>query len=134
MAISYIYLLATEHKGRTINKIGWSAYPPERFRLEQIDESIKSHQVRLVKSWMVLGNTKHEQRLHKKFSDKRFTFKGSGKTEWFKLNWLELALVDIDLSICQWHAIHQAQIRVLSVALFLYIVFETIYHEALLFF
>lgn len=78
-------------------KIGFSAYLPEMYRVEQINESIKGN-VRLVKWWKMRHAMKHEKRIHHKFHDKRFTFKGSGKTEWFRLNWLELAIIDIDLS------------------------------------
>lgn len=53
--------------------------------------------VRLVTATKVFNVERHEKRLHNKFSCSRFTFRGSGKTEWFRLNWLELALVIVDV-------------------------------------
>jgi len=85
---------------------------------------IKDHDVRLVKHWKVLGEKKHEYRIHNKFKDKRFSFKGTGKTEWFRFNWIELLILDVDLTVCEWYARHHLGLKIWFFVSFMLICFE----------
>jgi len=104
-------------------KIGFSAYPPQAYRVEQIQETA-GKDVRFIHAWMLYRAKRHEARLHRKFGDKRFTFKGSGKTEWFRLNWVELALITIDLGIRQWIHSNIIYLLIAFILAFSYIVFS----------
>lgn len=80
---SYLYLIQDGQSSR--HKIGITTRPD--LRIEQIREEVPKARYEIVfKIYRAYAN---EQRLHRKWSCSRFTFKGSGKTEWFRLNWLE---------------------------------------------
>lgn len=90
----FLYLLLLERKGRTIVKIGVTNNP--NVRLGYIRENVSDIQlIRLVKTNRAAFWERH---LHEKYSSSRFTFRGAGagKTEYFRFNWLEMALVLYD--------------------------------------
>ena len=93
----YLYLMQYKHTQK--HKIGishnvWARVKTIREGYEEGDEGVEGvHVVDFVKVW---DPAKHEAWLHEKWSSERFTFRGSGKTEWFRFNWLELFLVWCD--------------------------------------
>lgn len=84
----YIYLM--RKVGTRKHKIGISNDP--NIRRTTVDKGIKGR-VDLLIARRVIFARRVEQYIHGVFSDSRFTFwragRGSGRTEWFDLNWLE---------------------------------------------
>lgn len=54
-------------------------------RWNDIDRSVKGSKEWPVMSGIVIGAKRSEKRLHRKYAKYRVRFKGSGKTEWFKM-------------------------------------------------
>ncbi|MCB0336411.1 MAG: GIY-YIG nuclease family protein [Phaeodactylibacter sp.] len=87
---SWLYLIQDGVSNRY--KIGITSSLPHR--IEQIQEEVpKARYTLTIRIWNAYRN---EQRLHWKWGSERFTHKGSGRTEWFRFNWLELTFVFID--------------------------------------
>lgn len=88
----YIYLM--RKTGTRKHKIGISHNPITR--RATVDKGIRGR-VDLITARRVIFARRVESYLHKVFADSRFIFwragRGSGRTEWFDLNWLERLLV-----------------------------------------
>ena len=88
----YIYLM--RKRGTRKHKIGISKNP--QTRRVTVDKGVGG-KVNLIIARKVIFARRVEQYIHGVFSDSRFTFwrvgKGSGRTEWFDLNWLERLFV-----------------------------------------
>lgn len=92
----YVYLM--RYKYSTKYKIGWSRDP--YVRLEYITTGDGKNEplegVRLIKFVKVWNPEAAEKWLHEKWASENFIFRGSGRTEWFRFNWLELAFLEFD--------------------------------------
>lgn len=89
-----IYLGKTTHDHRMV-KIGLAKDVEGRW--QSIDRTIKGSREKAILSFPVLNASWLERQLHRKYAKQRVTFKGSGKTEWFRLRlhqrlWLVLTL------------------------------------------
>ena len=111
--IRHVYLMRTS--GRY--KIGIAG--PLEFRRRMIDESTPGRTV-IVHAVKLIGAAVYEQILHDKFSRRRYTWTGSGRTEYFRLSSLQV-----------WHVIFLLEYyRVAQGSVFLllfYILFITIF-------
>lgn len=80
----YLYIGKTNAKGyRTAIKIGISKDSNKRWK--DIDRSVSNSIEWPIFSGRVFFAQKLETSLHRKYSQYRVEFKGSGKTEWFKM-------------------------------------------------
>ena len=80
----YLYIGKTNAKGyRTAIKIGISKDTDKRWN--DIDRSVSNSVEWPIFSGRVLFAQKLETLLHRKYARYRVEFKGSGKTEWFKM-------------------------------------------------
>lgn len=61
-------------------------------RKRQIDESVPGSLVCLFKVWLI-NKSKYEKELHRIYEKRRVVWTGSGKTEYFKLNPVQVAII-----------------------------------------
>lgn len=96
----YIYLIKSNSKNGRY-KIGIS-YDMQK-RAQQIDQSIPGSSEYPVFHVRMFFSEYYEKKLHARFKKHNFTFIGSGKTEWHKLNSRQLSRV------CGWMKIYKAK-------------------------
>jgi len=82
----YLYLLQVE--GKSWYKIGITN--DLEARIKDINKSLKKRKVVLQIKIKTYSASRKERFLHDLFACSRFTWRGSGKTEYFSLNWLEV--------------------------------------------
>lgn len=87
----YVYLITSSAKKNYYKiGIGWNL----AIRENQIDKSIQGSKEQVEYAIRVFNSESFENALHQKFKNKNFVFKGSGKTEWFKLTPAEKTKVE----------------------------------------
>jgi hypothetical protein len=89
-----VYLI--KHKNKI--KIGISTNPKRR--LKEIERSIDSR-AKILLSVKLFKAKAIEKRLHKRFEAQRAIFKGSGKTEYFRLSFLQILSLRVRLRMIQ---------------------------------
>ncbi len=96
MDFRYVYLIRTSR--RKIIKIGITNDIGKRAK--NIDRSIKGSRERVAFCVQTFFARSIESMFHRRYKSKRTKWKGSGKTEWFKLGFLERASVISLLLVC----------------------------------
>lgn len=86
----YLYLCTSSGDYRLL-KIGITRKPKNRAR--QIDESVKGSKERLTMEAVTFGAYRIEQTLHWLFRKSHRPYKGSGRTEYFKIGFLTRLLL-----------------------------------------
>lgn len=113
--MQYLYLLQVI--GKSTFKIGITTNMENR--LESINKSLKKNRVVVIckiKTWKAADKEKF---LHDLFACSRFTWRGSGKTEYFKLNWLEVICVMLWFWWFKWRGVVWVGV-VIGMTVFLY--------------
>lgn len=90
----YRYLYLMQKGNSNIVKIGVSNKP--YLRKHYIGQNVP--EIRIIRCVRTFRAKYWEDRLHNKYASSRFTLEdaGAGKTEYFRLNWLEFALLLYD--------------------------------------
>lgn len=113
----YLYLLQVIDTSKF--KIGITTNMENR--LQAINKSLKKNEVVVISKARINNAKKKEKFLHDLFECSRFTFLGSGKTEYFHLNWLEVIFVMIWVWWFKWR-IWVWLILILGVSIFFYLI------------
>lgn len=101
MKIGFIYLLFAFP--RCVFKVGVTISPQRRVR--DINESVKRQLIFPIFLVLVFDYEDREERLHNIFKRKRFTYRGSGKTEYFRLNIFQVVGVVLIMLLYQLESI-----------------------------
>lgn len=115
MKREFLYLLQV--LGKSTFKIGITGDLEKR--LEAINKSLKKNKVVVIAKVKTYNAKDKEQFLHDLFACSRITWRGSGKTEYFRLNWLEVIFVMIWLWWFKWRGLIWISLAS-GVALFFY--------------
>lgn len=92
LGLGYLYLIRSGSR----YKIGIGIDAERRFR--QVDESIPGSREHLVGCVRLFWVRAYETNLHRKFHRKRFRYIGTGATEWFRLNIIQVLQVKFWMS------------------------------------
>jgi hypothetical protein len=91
-----LYILKNRPKlfGRTLYKIGITNGPAERRAASIAGDGMANKVVHQTRMW---DARRMEKKLHQRFRHQNRKGTGSGKTEWFELNWLQVGMLRMEL-------------------------------------